>query len=156
MKRLLLLLPLLLTPTAAYANEIRLSCTGELDYSAIKGSDAGMEYIKTSYEEMGIKTYSREIVINKEYKIGTISEIDGESVNTHERVPFFETTTQYLLEVKDKSDSDFDQIYQHQIDRTDGSYTYIWQVKARANGTLMWQTPFFGKCIKQKRVKTLF
>ena len=120
MKRLLLLLPLLLTPAAAYANEIRLSCTGELDYSAIKGSDAGVEYIKNHFNEMGITTYSREIVINKGSGVATISETDGEEVNTHEKVPLFKISTQYLLKSEDKSDTDFNQIDQHQIDRTDG------------------------------------
>ena len=156
MKRLFLLLPLLLTPAAAYANEIRLSCTGELDYSAIKGNEAGVEHVTEMYREDGITSSSHEIVINKDSKIALISEPADQSIEVHKKVPFFETPTQYLIEIKDKSNANYVQIDQHLIDRTNGSYAYIWQVKARANGALMWQTPFFGKCIKQKRVKTLF
>ena len=155
MKRLLLLLPLLLTPAAAYADEIRLSCSGELDYSAIRGNEAGIELVTEIFQEDGIATTSHEIVINKDSSIALVTE-SGQNDKLHEKVPFFETPTQYLIEIKNKSNPDYDQRTQHQIDRTNGSYTYIWEVKIPKNGVLLWQTPFYGKCTKQKSVKTLF
>ena len=41
-KRLLLLLPLLLSTAAAYSKEIRLNCKGEVDLLAIKGLEEGI------------------------------------------------------------------------------------------------------------------
>ena len=155
MKRLLLLLPLLLTPAAAYANEIRLSCRGELDYSAIKGKQGTVEPFTEALREGGFTFTSHEIVINKESKVALITEVDKDK-ELHKKVPFFETPTAYLIEIKDRSDPTLDQIKQHQVDRTDASYTYIWEVKTSADGELFWRVPFFGKCTKQKRVKTLF
>ena len=155
MKQFLLLLGLLVAPASAYANEIRLSCTGELDYSAIRGNEAGVELVTEIFQEQGITNSGHEIVINKVSKVAIITESD-QNAELHSKVPFFETPTEYLIEIKDKSNPDYDQRKQHQIDRTDGSYTYIWEVKIPENGGLLWQTPFFGKCIKQRKVKTLF
>ena len=155
MKRLLVLLPLLLTPAAAYANEIRMSCKGELDYSAITGSKKAIEVITESFQEDGIFDATWDIVINKNSGVSfAINPSDEQSPN--DRAPFIETPTHYLMEFKDRSNPMWDQKRKHQVNRTDGGYTFTWEVRRPEDGVLVWSTPFFGKCIRQKRVKTLF
>ena len=112
-------------PTAANANEIRLSCKGWLEESTIKGSEAGVKVITDMFKEKGITNYSREIVINKDSSLATISETGGTEINTHQRAPFFETSTEYIIKIQDSYFSGADQVKQHKINRTDGSYTYI-------------------------------
>ena len=149
-KRLLLLLPLLLSTAAAYSKEIHLNCKGEVDLSAIKGLEEGIQHIKTNFELTGNTTRSHEITIDKNSKLAEVSWADNESIR-HEKIPFTAQPSIYVIETEDNSNPYLYQRKQHQIDKTGGRYKFIWRVTDKEDGKLIWETPFVGECTSQEQ-----
>ena len=149
-KRLVLLLPLMLSTAAAYSNGIRLNCKGEVDLSAIKGLEEGIQHIKTNFELTGNTTRSHEITVDKNSMLAEVSWADDESIR-HEKIPLTAQPSIYVIETEDNSNPYLHQRKQHQIDKTGGRYKFIWRVTDKEDGKLIWETPFLGECTSQEQ-----
>ena len=149
MKRLLLLLPLLLSSAAACSKEIRLNCKGEVDLSAIRGLEEGIQHIKRHFEEIGNSTRSYIIVFEHNSMLAEVSGPDGKSVR-YEKIVFTEKSSIYVIETEDNSNPYLYQKAQHQIDKTGGGYKFIWRVTDKEDEKLIWEAPFLGECTSQE------
>ena len=152
MKRLLLLLPLLLSSAAACSKEIRLNCKGEVDLSAIRGLEEGVQHIKRHFELTGNSTRSYIIVFEHNSMLAEVSGPDGKSVR-HEKIVFTKQSSIYAIETEDNSNPYLYQKAQHQIDKTGGGYKFIWRVTDKEDEKLIWEAPFFGECTSQEKWK---
>ena len=150
MKRLLLLLHLLLSSAAACSKEIRLNCKGEVDLSAIRGLEEGVQHIKRHFELTGNTTRSHEITVDENSMLAKVSWADNESIR-HEKIPLTAHPSIYVIETEDNSNQYLYQRKQHQIAKTGGRYKFIWRVTDKEDGKLIWETPFLGECTSQEQ-----
>ena len=150
MKRLLLLLPLLLSSAAACSKEIRFNCKGEVDLSAIRGFEEGVQHIKRHFELTGNTTRSHIIVLEMNSMLAEVSGTVAKSIR-HEKIAFTEQSSIYAIETEDNSNPYLYQKAQHQISKIGGGYKIIWYVTDKEDGKLIWEAPFVGECTSQEK-----